>query len=95
MDQNPDFLTATMARIYADQGHYDRAAEIYRHLLARSPERTDVADALAEAEKSLEKNRATDQDRLVSLFLRWFELSAGCRRIAELKGMSQDITGSR
>jgi hypothetical protein len=35
-----------MARIYADQGHYGKAAAIYRRLLMRTPEREDLRDRL-------------------------------------------------
>jgi pentatricopeptide repeat protein len=30
-----DFQTATMAKVFADQGHYEKAADIYRNLLKR------------------------------------------------------------
>lgn len=48
MDSNGDttFYTATMARVYADQGHYDAAVRIYRYLLDRNPDRTDLQQAL-------------------------------------------------
>ncbi|MFO7716215.1 hypothetical protein [Desulfosarcina sp.] len=40
------FYTATMARVYADQGRYDAAARIYRYLLERTPDRIDLKKAL-------------------------------------------------
>ena len=48
MDNNGDktFYTATMARVYADQGRYDEAAQIYRYLLDQNPDRTDLQQAL-------------------------------------------------
>lgn len=42
--------TETMARLYLSQGLADRAAEIYRKLLAREPENAQLAARLAEAE---------------------------------------------
>ena len=49
MEKETDFYTGTMAKVYAGQGHWDKAAEIYRHLLRMEPERTDYLEALAEA----------------------------------------------
>lgn len=40
------FYTATMARVYADQGRFDAAARIYRYLLQRTPDRIDLKKAL-------------------------------------------------
>jgi hypothetical protein len=31
MEKETDFYTGTMAKVYAGQGHWDKAAEIYRH----------------------------------------------------------------
>jgi hypothetical protein len=42
--------TETMARLYYTQGLPDRAAEIYRKLLAREPDNAQLAARLAEAE---------------------------------------------
>ena len=50
-----DFKTATMARVYSSQGHYEKAAEIYKHLLECEPDRQDLAMALAGVEKKLHK----------------------------------------
>lgn len=40
--------TVTMAEIYASQGHADKAAQIYRRLLAQEPGRADYAQRLAQ-----------------------------------------------
>jgi cytochrome c-type biogenesis protein CcmH/NrfG len=48
MEKETDFYTGTMAKVYADQGHWDKTAEIYRHLLRLEPERIDYLEALAE-----------------------------------------------
>ena len=95
MDPNTDIVTATMARVYADQGYYEKAAEIYRQLLLRSPDRNDLADALAKAEAALEKSRSTDEDRLVSLFSRWFTLAAGQGRIDFFTRLSRELGDRR
>ena len=45
-DGDKTFYTVTMARVYADQGHYEDAARIYRHLLDQTPDRADLRQAL-------------------------------------------------
>lgn len=45
-DGDTTFYTVTMARVYADQGHYAQAARIYRHLLDQTPDREDLKKAL-------------------------------------------------
>jgi hypothetical protein len=85
MKREDQFYTLTMARVYAGQGYFEKAADIYRHLLAREPGRGDLAQALAEAEQAAQENRKSDHDRLVALFVRWFDLTAGRRRIDRLE----------
>lgn len=48
MAADPEIYTLTMARIYRAQGHDDRAAAIYRRLLARDPHNAELRAALAE-----------------------------------------------
>ena len=33
MSQEVNIYTETMAKVYADQGHWEKAAEIYHHLV--------------------------------------------------------------
>ena len=66
--------TETMAKLYAAQGHWGKAAEIYRHLLIRAPARKDFVDALAEAEKKIHKESHINSKQLVPLFREWIEL---------------------
>lgn len=40
--------TRTLAREYARQGHYDKASEIYKFLIDRTPEAEDLVVALKE-----------------------------------------------
>jgi hypothetical protein len=63
-----------MAKVYAAQGHWGKAAEIYRHLLSAAPDREDLADALAEAEKKIPNDSDKDPEQLVPLFQEWIEL---------------------
>ena len=76
MSPEGDIYTETMAKIYADQGHWIKVVEIYRHLLAREPERLGYADALAEAESRLKMSeiRPTTPDQLAPLLCEWIQL---------------------
>lgn len=77
--------TATMAKIYAGQGHYDMAAEIYRHLLREDPDRRDWAAALAQIEAKLadqlERRFRDPMGRLTE----WIELMLCYRRLLDLR----------
>lgn len=68
------FYTRTMATVYTDQGHFDRAAQIYRHLLQKEPDRQDLRAALSDVEHKLaEKNKKQLAD-LTPLFEEWIDL---------------------
>ncbi len=85
MNQKVDIHTETMAKVFAGQGHWEKVAEIYRHLLASEPERLDFADALAEAEKNMKERRRKNPDRLIPLFGEWFELLFKVQELEKLK----------
>ncbi|MFW6079772.1 MAG: tetratricopeptide repeat protein [Gemmatimonadota bacterium] len=53
-------VTATMADLYARQGLYDRAAEIYRDLLAKRPDDEELSHRLAEVEERMRE--AAEED---------------------------------
>ena len=85
MKPDVDIYTETMAKVYADQGYWGKAAEIYRHLAAREPERQDLVEALAEAEKKMGENPHKNFDNLVPLFREWIELLFQCDKLEKLK----------
>lgn len=91
--------TATMAKIYAGQGHYDMAAEIYRHLLRGNPDRRDWADALAQIEAKLAAqadNRFRDP---AGRLAEWIGMMLNYRRLLDLRNIrrrgAQKNTGGR
>lgn len=61
MNDHHDFYTASMAKVYAAQGHIEKAAEVYQYLLARSPERQDLAEALAALKRAGGENHPAGQ----------------------------------
>jgi len=91
--------TATMAKIYAGQGHYEMAAEIYRHLLRESPDRRDWANALAQIEAKLAaqaEGRFRDPSGRLA---EWIGLMLSYRRLSDLRDIRRQIaqknTGGR
>ena len=74
MEKETDFYTATMAQVYSEQGHWNKAAEIYRHLLTQEPEREDYLAALARVERKAGQNHNESPESLSALFHQWFDL---------------------
>ena len=85
MNPEVDIYTETMAKVFAGQGHWEKVAEIYRHLLATEPERLDYADALADAENKMKERRRKNPDHLIPLFGEWFELLIKVQALEKLK----------
>jgi hypothetical protein len=88
MSQQVDIYTETMAAVYADQGHWEKVVEIYRHLLAIEPERLEYADALAEAENRMKMSRKTPE-QLVPLFREWIDLLFKFEALQKLKKLKR------
>jgi hypothetical protein len=89
MNQDFDIYTETMAKVYANQGHWAKVAEIYRHLMAKEPARLDLADALAEAENRMKGNRENNPEQLVPLFREWIELLFKYEKLEKLKNLKK------
>jgi tetratricopeptide (TPR) repeat protein len=64
-EEEPGVATVTMAELYAQQGHLDKAVTVYRTLLGISPANPEIARRLAELERKA-KN-AENNARLVSM----------------------------
>lgn len=79
------FYTATMAKVYADQGHFEKSARIYRHLLELEPERQELKQALFEVEQKLKSEKKAQPRDLTPLFEEWLDLLLRCRNRRQLK----------
>ena len=90
-EQSP-IRTATMARIYAQQGHYRKAADIYRHLLTLDPSRQDIADALAAAETMQAAEDHGGEKGLAPLVREWIRLAVRYRQVQQLKRMKNSLS---
>ena len=83
--------TLTMARLLSEQGHWQRAAEICRHLLQTQPGREDVAEALAEAERRARASSPKTAADLVPLFQEWIDLLFTHQRLRQLGRLSRKL----
>ena len=91
MSKEIGIYTETMAKVYAAQGHWEKAAEIYRHLLTGAPARKDFADALAEAEKKIHKDSNKNPEQLVPLFREWIKLLFRREKLQKLRNLKDKI----
>jgi tetratricopeptide (TPR) repeat protein len=89
MEKETDFYTGTMAKVYSGQGHWDKAAEIYRHLLKLEPERTDYLEALAEAESMLNTTVNRQVEDLAPLFQQWIDLMLKYKNLQKLRRLKR------
>jgi tetratricopeptide (TPR) repeat protein len=85
MLKDPDFYTVTMARVYENQGLWDKAAEIYQYLLKEEPDRKDLAEALSKVERKMEEAIHKKPDDLIPLFHEWINLLLQYNRLQELR----------
>ena len=87
-----EFYTHTMAQVYTQQGHYDKAAEIYRYLLDREPERRDIQEALADIEEKIGEGRGGSDRNLIPLFRQWIDLAMRYNRLLRLKKWQHTVS---
>ena len=85
MTDDSQFHTKTMARIYAEQGLYEKSAEIYKYLLDKEPARRDIAEALGEVEKKIDRTGRAGELRLVTLFDKWINLMLARHKVEKLQ----------
>ncbi|MGE5256012.1 MAG: tetratricopeptide repeat protein [Hyphomicrobiales bacterium] len=83
--------TVTLARLFAAQGHWEKAAEIYRSLLEHEPDREDLAQALSAAQQQLAASGRESARDLVPLFRRWIDLLLKYDRLRKLKRLRKNF----
>ena len=91
MSRDVGIYTETMAKVYASQGHWAKAAEIYRHLLTEAPARKDFSDALAKAEKKISNDSHKNPEQLVPLFREWIELLFRHDKLQKLRNLRRQL----
>jgi len=83
--------TVTLARLFAAQGHWEKAADIYRGLLRQEPDREDLAQALSEAETQVAASGRQSAPDLIPLFRRWIDLLLKYDRLRKLKRLKSRL----
>jgi cytochrome c-type biogenesis protein CcmH/NrfG len=91
MSQDVDIYTETMAKVYADQGHWAKAVKIYRHLVQLEPHRQDLLDALEHARQKMEEPPDAAPDKLVPLFRKWIELLLRQEKLDRLRKLRRKL----
>ena len=91
MNPDVDIYTETMAKVYADQGHWAKAVEIYQHLVQVEPQREDLAAALANARQKMESQPDSRPENLVPLFREWIELLLQQEKLERLKKLRRKL----
>jgi hypothetical protein len=87
MITDKSLFTQTLARIYTEQGHFKKAAQIYQHLAQTWPDHPEYREALAQMENRLATDeRRTDED-LIRLISTWFDLEIGYNRLKRLEAL--------
>ena len=85
MTNDADFLTATMAGILTRQGLFEKAIDIYQHLLTLEPGREDYLQALSELEEKVKNRPQKKLTDLIPLLEKWIDLSLKYHNIQKLK----------
>jgi hypothetical protein len=78
-----------MARLYAEQGYYEKAMGVYRRLIAKDPLRPELRDALAELASKRDEENEKDElyEDLSRLFRQWLDLLLQYQKIEKLKNL--------
>lgn len=74
MNDSTLHYTPTLARLYADQGYYDKAIEIYQVLIRKFPQRSDLLDEFADVLARTRQLKTSNEPNLAMLFKQWFDL---------------------
>ncbi len=78
-----------MANVYAEQGYFAKASEIYRYLLKNNPESRELNDLISGIEKKLNEKERKDREILEKLFVKWIYLQLSYNRLQKLKKFKQ------
>ena len=96
MAEDIHVYTITMARIYAGQGHLEKARRIYRHIIAQNPADLDAREALNELDTQIANGgREADKPDLSERIKEWADLAGQYNRIQRIKKLAQKFSSER
>lgn len=78
--------TLSLARLYAAQGHFEQASEIYGRLVADAPGDKALADEFDAFEKTRQHDASKGSAQLTALFTQWIELLMRTRFLSSKTG---------
>jgi len=90
MNNQTEFYTKTMAKLYAEQGYFAKAVEIYRHLLKHDTESRELNNLLYGVEKKFNERQKKDREILEKLFRKWIYLQLSYNRLQKLKKLIKE-----
>ena len=93
MAEELDLRTATMAKLLVNQGHYRKAADIYRYLAQQNPDPAAYANVLADLKHKIEQ-QARSRD-LAALIQKWVSLLLKVEQLRYLRQVRENIDVSR
>jgi len=73
--------TKTLAKLYADQGHFEKAIEIYQHLVKEFPDREDILDDFSDLKVKVQRIKTSNEPELAELLQQWFDLLAKYKQV--------------
>lgn len=95
MIHDPSLFTRTLARLYAEQGHPRKAAQIYRHLAEQWPDRPEYIEALEQIEARLRADGPQADQRLIGLIATWVDLEVSHARLKQFKALRSNRRAHR
>jgi antitoxin component HigA of HigAB toxin-antitoxin module len=87
MNRRSEIYTQTMAQIYADQGYFHKAAEIYRHLIKEDPHNPVLHKALDDVMSHLAEHPEDRKADLTQRFSTWIDLLGRYRQLRMMRRM--------
>lgn len=85
MEKEETVFTATMAKIYAEQGHFEKAADIYRYLIATQKHEPDLPALLDAVEQKILALKSDSEEKLSMLLEEWVWLLIRQKEIKQLQ----------
>ncbi|MBT8342668.1 MAG: hypothetical protein HKP58_20660 [Desulfatitalea sp.] len=90
MTLSPLHETAAMAKLFADQGYWRKAAEIYTRLVAQHPQCADLKAALTEVQHRMAERQAPTRKDVELLLKEWITMVQKSRRNRQNKPVAPD-----
>ena len=78
--------TLSLARLYAEQGHFEQASEIYGRVMAEAPGDKALSEEFETFQKTRQQAARQSSAQLAALFAQWIELLMRARFLSSKTG---------